>query len=74
MVSRIGSNAFSVATLPASIASRGAMEIEPADVADMRRDVHVRRIAGKPHAGEAVLHDVERFDHDGRKARPRVGR
>ena len=25
---------------------RGAMEIEPADMPDMRRDVHVRRVAG----------------------------
>jgi hypothetical protein len=26
-------------------------------------DVHVRRIADEPHAGQAVLHDVERLDH-----------
>jgi hypothetical protein len=26
-------------------------------------NVHVRRIAGEPHAGQAVLHDVERLDH-----------
>jgi hypothetical protein len=35
------------------------MEIEPADVTDVRGDVHVGRIAGEPHAGQAVLHDVD---------------
>jgi hypothetical protein len=37
----------------------GAMEFEPTDVADARRDMNIGRIAGKPHASEAVLHDVE---------------
>ena len=31
----------------------------------------VGRIAGKPGAGDAILHDVEGVDHDGRDARPR---
>ena len=53
---------------------RGAMEIEKADMADARRDVDVGRIAGEPHAGEAILHDVERLDHDRREARPRACR
>ena len=35
------------------------MEVEKADMADARRDVDVRRVAGEPHAGEAILHDVE---------------
>jgi hypothetical protein len=39
------------------------MEIEPADVTDVPGDLHVRRIAGEPRAGQAVLHDVERLDH-----------
>ena len=38
---------------------RRAMEIEKADMADARRDVDVRRVPGEPHAGEAILHDVE---------------
>jgi hypothetical protein len=38
---------------------RRAMEVEEADMADARRDVDVGRIAGEPHAGEAILHDVE---------------
>src|SRR6266702_8510151 len=50
------------------------MKIEPADVADARRDMDVRWIAGEPHAGEAVLHDVERFHHHRGKGRPAVAR
>jgi len=41
----------------------GAVEIEPADLADAGRDQEVRRIAGEPRAGDAVLHDVEGIDH-----------
>ena len=37
---------------------------------DVRGDVHVRRIAGEPHAGQAVLHDVERLDHHDTLAGP----
>ena len=47
----------------------GAVEIEPADLADAGRDQQIRRIAGKPRAGDAVLHDVEGVDHDGGNAR-----
>src|SRR5664279_243963 len=47
----------------------GAVEIEPADLADARRDQQVRRIAGKAGAGDAVLHDVEGIDHDAGNAR-----
>ena len=35
------------------------MKVEPADVADARRDVHVGWVTGKPHAGEAILHNIE---------------
>jgi hypothetical protein len=48
----------------------GAMEIEPADVTDVPGDLHVRRIAGEPRAGQAVLHDVERLDHHDTLAGP----
>src|SRR3954469_3461666 len=41
----------------------GAVEVEPADLADPRRDQEVRRIAGGPRPGDAVLHDVEGIDH-----------
>ena len=44
----------------------GAMEIEPADAAKPRADQHIGRIAGEPRARDAVLHDVEGLDHDGR--------
>jgi hypothetical protein len=37
----------------------GAVEIEPADMTDARGNMNVRRIAGEPHPGETVLHDVE---------------
>src|SRR5215471_10075919 len=47
---------------------RGAMEIEPADMADARSDMNIRRIAREPHPGEAVLHDVEGFHHHRGKA------
>ena len=46
------------------------MEIEPADAAEPRADQHVGRIAGKPRARDAVLHDVEGLDHHGRDAGP----
>src|SRR6202042_817768 len=48
----------------------GAVEIEPADLTDAGRDQQIRRIAGQARAGDAVLHDVEGIDHDGRDARP----
>ena len=48
----------------------GAVEIKPADLADARRDQQIRRIAGQPRAGDAVLHDVERVDHDRGNAGP----
>lgn len=38
---------------------RCAVKIQPADMSDPRRNVHVRRVAGQSHAGEPVLHDVE---------------
>lgn len=47
---------------------RGAMEIEPADMADARSDMNIRRIAREPHPGEAVLHDVKGFHHHRGKA------
>ena len=48
----------------------GAVKIEPADLADAGRDQQIRRIAGKPGAGDAVLHDVEGVDHHGGDAGP----
>src|SRR5580704_13186838 len=50
---------------------RGTMKIEPADMPDPRRDMHVGRIAGEPHPRQPILHDVERLDHHGRETRPR---
>src|SRR6516225_12210397 len=50
------------------------MKIEPTDMTDTRRNMHVRRIAGEPHAGKAILHDVERFHHYRGEARPAVAR
>src|SRR5215469_5443816 len=50
------------------------MEIEPADMTDARGDMNIRRIAGEPHAGEAVLHDVERFHHHRGKAWAAIAR
>src|ERR1700710_1019323 len=41
----------------------GAVEIEPADLADAGRDQEIWRIAGKPRPGNAILHDVESIDH-----------
>lgn len=41
----------------------GAVEIEPSDLPDARRDQEVGRIAGKARARNAILHDVERIDH-----------
>ena len=38
-------------------------------MADARRDMDVGRIAGEPHAGKAILHDVEGLDHDRRETR-----
>ena len=38
---------------------RSTVKIKPADMSDARRNVHVGWVAGEPHAGEAVLHDVE---------------
>ena len=46
----------------------GAVEIEPADLTDPRRNQQVRRITGEPRAGDAVLHDVEGIDHHRRDA------
>ena len=51
----------------------GAMEIEPADLADAGRDQQIRRIAGEPRPGDAVLHDVESIDHHRGYARPCSG-
>ena len=48
----------------------GAVEIEPADLTDPRRNQQVGRVAGEPGTGDAVLHDVEGVDHDGGDARP----
>src|SRR6185312_7696595 len=45
-----------------------AMEFEPADFAEARIDRHVGWIAGKARACDAVLHDIEGFNHDGRNA------
>ena len=50
------------------------MKIEPTDMADAGGDMHVRRIAGEPHSGEPVLHDVEGFHHYGGKAWTAVAR
>src|SRR5260370_36864636 len=47
----------------------GAVKIEPADLADPGRDQQVGWIAGQAGASDAVLHDVEGIDHDGRDAR-----
>src|SRR5579871_4352623 len=44
----------------------GAMEIEQVDAPKPGTDHHVGRIAGQARAGDAVLHDLERLDHDGR--------
>src|SRR4051794_26920184 len=41
-----------------------AVEIEPTDLTDARRDQQIRWIAGEPRAGDAILHDVESIDHD----------
>src|SRR4051812_49589336 len=46
----------------------GAVEIEPANVADPRVDHDVGRIAGEPRPRDAVLHDVEGIDHYARDA------
>jgi hypothetical protein len=73
IVASIGSSAVSVAALPAAIASSARWKSSQ-PMTDVRGDVHVRRIAGEPHAGQAVLHDVERLDHhdtlDGPVAHP----
>src|SRR5450631_170583 len=47
----------------------GAVEIEPADLADPGRDQQVGWIAGQARPGDAVLHDVEGIDHAGGDAR-----
>jgi hypothetical protein len=56
----------------------GAVEIQPADLADPGRNQKVRRIAGQPGAGDPVLHDVEGIHHDvempGRPAPPKNSR
>ena len=44
------------------------MELEKSHLAELRRDHDVRRIAGEPRSGDAVLHDIERVNHDGRHA------
>src|SRR5262249_15534629 len=46
------------------------MEVEEIDAAEPRTDHDVGRIAGKAGAGDAVLHDLERFNHHGRQGGP----
>src|SRR5262249_17934330 len=48
----------------------GAVEIEPADVAEARADHDVGGVAGQARASDAILHDVVGFDHHGRQAWP----
>ena len=64
----MSSSARSAARAPTSMASCGAVEVEPADVTDARRDQDVGRIAGKARPRDAVLHDVEGVHHHGRNA------
>ena len=70
IVSSISSMLFSAACDAELDGVGGAMEVEPADRADFRRDQNVRGIAGHARARDPVLHDVERLDHDGRNAGP----
>ena len=42
-----------------------AVELEHADLAELRVDQDVRRIAGEPRTRDAVLHHVEGFHHHG---------
>src|SRR6476620_6214708 len=51
----------------------GAMEVEQAAVGHARLDDHVRRIAGKAGARNAVLHDVEGLHHHAGDAGAVVG-
>src|SRR4051812_42222979 len=50
----------------------GAVEVEEADAAEARTDGHVGRVAGETRPGDAILHDVERFHHDGGETRAAV--
>src|SRR5262249_40251858 len=47
----------------------GAVEVEQINTPEPRTYHNVGRIAGKTRAGNAVLHDLERFDHNGREPR-----
>src|SRR5690606_30982146 len=49
----------------------GAMEFSQAYMAELRLQRQVRRIAGQPRTRDAVLNDVEGFDHDACDADPR---
>jgi hypothetical protein len=42
----------------------GAVKLRKSDVGQFRMQRHVRRVTGKPGAGNAILNDVESLNHD----------